>query len=107
MQKFAQESFGCGVCFNLMQDPVCCGNDSCNYMLCREHVTEGMRCPNRCGADPIKLVKVQRVILNQLMSLTITCQLCSKNYELGDKEVHYLKHCTGIVFDNCVFPDCK
>jgi len=48
-QKVAQECLTCGVCFQVLQDPVCCANETCNYMLCRDHVSVGMRCPNRCG----------------------------------------------------------
>ena len=93
----------------MLRDPVCCANESCNYMLCREHLTndQNMRCPNRCGTDPIQTVKVQRVILNQLMSLTIRCEICFKNYELGERETHFSKYCEQLVIEDCAFADCK
>jgi len=51
-QNTAQGCFTCGICFQLLLDPVCCANETCNYMLCRDHVSTDMRrCPNRCE-DP-------------------------------------------------------
>ena len=66
-----------------------------------------MRCPNRCDSEVLQTVKVQRVILNQLMGLAIRCELCSKFYELGDREAHFAKYCNELVVETCVFPDCK
>lgn len=108
-QRVAQDSFTCGVCFQLLQDPVCCANESCNYMLCRAHLADdaSMRCPNRCGADPLRTVKVQRVVLNQLMSLEVTCALCRKVFELGEREAHLAKYCDELVVERCAFADCK
>ena len=49
-RKVAQDGYCCGVCFQVLRDPVCCANESCNYMLCREHLSPDMPCPNRCGS---------------------------------------------------------
>ena len=107
-RRIAQDSFTCGVCFNIMSDPVCCANESCNYMLCKAHVTPDMRCPNRCSDhEPLKTIKVQRVILNQLMNLTVKCDLCHQLYEIGDRETHYAKYCQELIFERCLFSDCK
>ena len=104
----ARDSFTCGVCFQILQDPVCCANESCNYMLCREHVTAEMRCPNRCSYDEVlKTVKVQRVITNQLMNLEVHCHLCENIFEIGERETHFKKYCTAIVYESCIFDDCK
>jgi hypothetical protein len=104
----ARDSFTCGVCFQILNDPVCCANESCNYMLCKEHLTAEMRCPNRCNQDEIlKTVKVQRVIVNQLMSLEVHCHLCQDIYEIGEREAHFKKYCREVIFSNCIFQDCK
>ena len=41
------------------------------------------------------------------MSLTIQCELCQKMYELSDRETHYAQFCGELVFESCIFPDCK
>ena len=77
-------------------------------MLCKSHLQDQqMRCPNRCSDDVFKPVKVQRVVLNQLMGVEIKCHLCGKYYEYGEKETHFVKYCDEVVFNSCVFKDCK
>ena len=107
-QQLVRDSFTCGLCFEVLRDPVVCANESCQYMMCKEHVRPDMLCPNRCCADkPLETVKVQRVILNQLMNVEIKCHLCDMTHALGERENHFFKYCPNMMVEHCIFPDCK
>ena len=95
-----RDSFTCGVCLELLKDPICCAVDTCNYMMCREHFQLEMQCPNRCnGEEPLMIVKVQRVILIQINNIQVKCHLCDMGYALGERETHFKVNCDGLMIE--------
>ena len=89
------QSFHCGICFNVVKDPVMCRHNE--HMFCRAcitiHLTNSQTCPSCLEPLTVEtLSQPSRTVMNLLSELKIRCRSfnrgCERFIELGNLDRH-------------------
>ena len=89
------QSFHCGICFNVVKDPVMCRHNE--HMFCRAcitiHLTNSQTCPSCLEPLTVEtLSQPSRTVMNLLSELKIRCRFfnrgCERFIELGNLDRH-------------------
>ncbi|XP_028404272.1 influenza virus NS1A-binding protein-like [Dendronephthya gigantea] len=89
------QSFHCGICYNVIKDPVMCRHNE--HMFCRSCITRHLMNSQTCPTciEPLTvdtLTRASRTVTNLLSELKIRCEFfnrgCEGFVELGDLERH-------------------
>ncbi|XP_028404270.1 kelch-like ECH-associated protein 1 [Dendronephthya gigantea] len=89
------QSFHCGICYNVIKDPVMCRHNE--HMFCRGCITRHLMNSQTCPTciEPLTvdtLTRASRTVTNLLSELKIHCEFfnrgCERFVELGELERH-------------------
>ena len=111
-EKAVDDHFHCSVCYNVLKDPVMCGNNE--HLFCRECITEHLNtnshtCPE-CNEDlTVETLRRARVISNILSGLKIKCDYsergCQECIRLDELDSH-VENC-GFAPVKCSNEECE